>query len=260
MSIPTLLRSKPLVGNNNMQSLSYASLSSTSSSSSNRLNDAEVDLTQQPQKQVSNKSQLRFVQPKKQNQLLNLNKQENPTLPSSTTTNRSAKKSPVLRQANEHSTTSDTTKSDRLSADSNNNNIITNASNESIKKDSQLLVNNSGGSTNSINKRRLFSPYSLNINNNTESVSSASLTNSITGTNVASSIGNRKDLENQQISPQKQQAQTTYKLFSHLNGFKAANNTNQNSDNNKMKYFSKMQVKATHLKSTGMANSYSFKV
>ena len=86
-------------------------------------------------------------------------------------------------------------------------------------------------------------------------------------TNIATIPANANstdDLENQEpkssSSPQKQQQQVNYKLFSHLNGFKANTTSNNSSSNNnntisndasKLKYFSKMQVKATHLKSTG---------
>lgn len=234
-SIPTLLRYKPPT---NIQSNSYASLSSTSTSSV-KINENETIPAQTGQNSMS-KTQSKLLQPKKQNQILNSNK--------------SKKNSPIRKQTNEN-----------LSSDSNIKlNETNNSTNFSELHESQTKTKDSQSNHSNLNnKRRLFSPYSLNSNSNTEN-------SSVTSSTYSNSVNSRDSSESRTISPQKTQQSlkqpTSFKLFSQLSGLKQNNsNTGNNiiSNNNsesKLKYFSKMPLKANHLKqNTGKLNNLTYK-
>jgi hypothetical protein len=234
-SIPTLLRYKPPA---NMQSTSYVSLSSTSTSSV-KVNDNETI----PPQSDPNKPQPRLVQPKKQSQLLSATKSTNKKL------------SPVRKQTDENLSSDSKIKLNEIN---NRNYSELHESQASIKKDPQS--NHGTVNSNSNNKRRLFSPYSLNSNLNSENSSIASST-------FSNSITSRDSSESRNVLPQKSQSNqqqlslkqpTTFKLFNQLSGLKNSsnstniNNINSNSNTNnsesKLKYFSKMPLKANHLK------------
>ena len=230
LSIPTLLRPKLTSNQFVSQSAIPLAFSKLSDNETNQANSQNSNNNQHHQdlqptcttSSLTTKSQLRFVQPNKQ-QLLNETR---------------AKRNTTVRKTTEDNFPSET--NNKLSEASRKNSEI------QSKKDSQQLVNNLNSSLNS-NKRRLFAPYSLNINSNSENFSMSNPT-------PANSNNTKENSTNVQKHQQTIMPPTSFKLFSQLGGFKSntANTSTTNSEN-KLRYFSKMPFKANHLKqNTGL--------
>jgi hypothetical protein len=234
-SIPTILRQKSQNNQSqhhqtSMHSLSYASLSSNSSTTSVKIANSENEKI--ISSSVNNKPQLplpqsRFIQPKRQNQLLNAS--------------RIKKNSPVRKPVLTTTTTATVAPNENLSSDITKVNKLT----------TELLPKNDAN-IKIIKQRRIFCPYSHNStsisnNNNNNTSDNVSITSSSTSDSISSS-SNRDDISESNVqnvpSPAKSSLvqPTSYKLLSQLGGYKSSSNI-KNGNEAKTKYFSKLPHK-----------------
>lgn len=226
-SIPTILRQKSQIQQqhqSSMHSLSYASLSSSSSTSVKIVNNENEKIISNSLINKQLPPQSRFIQPKRQNQLLN--------------PNRIKKNSPVRKPP----TLTTTSPSDNLSNETAKTNKLTT---ELLpKNDTNIKI---------IKHRRIFCPYSHNSNSNNSdnvSISSSSTSDSISSNRDETDTVSESNVSNTALPPQKSSLiqPASYKLLSHLGSFKNSysNDNSKNSNELKTKYFSKLPHKVNH--------------